>query len=169
MAAVWLMCPNDHSDSGKYCVITLIMWWCARLHCSFTRRFIVELTRLILDHSVRRGTALSSRGTCPGLAPPLVTWNAVKLIGTYHAILCFVGERSTWFNDCRSACSDRPESTHKWGLFRPWIFGYILLRLNMFILRTIRLNYQGVRLNYIRSLSFPDVYSNMSSSVIRYT
>jgi len=31
------MCPNDHSDSRKYCVITLILWWRAsvlQLHCS---------------------------------------------------------------------------------------------------------------------------------------
>jgi len=57
-------------------------WYCddVRLHCSFTvaRRLMFALTRLILVHFVRRGTAPgtapSSRGTSPagpGLAPPL--------------------------------------------------------------------------------------------------
>ena len=151
----------------------MILWWCAsalQFYCSLSfHRWVNSINFGPLYVRRDSDTALSSRDTCPCLAPPLLMWNAVKPIGTYHAILCFVSERSAWFNDCRSACSDRPESIHINGGYLGLNFWLHFLRLNIFIVKAIHLNYQDVHLNYIKSLLFPDVCSNMSSYVIRYT
>jgi len=72
------MCPNDHSDSRKYLVVTLILRWRA-----FALQFYYTSSYSLWVNSINfanfgplrppwrsRGTALSSRSTCPGLAPP---------------------------------------------------------------------------------------------------
>jgi len=82
------VCPlpsdaTDHSDSRKHWLVSTLHWYCddVRLHCSFTAAccLIFELTRLILAHFVRRGTAGAQAFSAgarapagPGLAPPLL-------------------------------------------------------------------------------------------------
>ena len=87
----WLRMPLPQCIQYKLCVLVnqcvhrpapFYLNNTMHLHCSFTvtRRLIFELTRLILDHFVRMGTALSSQSTCSGWPRPRTATAHIRLI-----------------------------------------------------------------------------------------